>query len=222
MKEIRTQRILGLLGAFLFFNLSFLVLSNETRSEAQSDRTTVQGGTDEGQDKNQVPKGQTFFKWSDDHGNLYLTDDLTKVPEPFRDQIDTFELPPLQEEKQTGRDREPSRDEEPPPLPRPGVREMDREPEKQGQPSREPHVYKEIPFDQFIHITVGMDEAEVLSRLGFPSLVTPSDYFYGERARYRYRIIRLIYLGNRELNQKTTVIEIRNGRVVNIERIFPF
>lgn len=221
MAEIKGQKILGLLGVFLFFNLLLFGLSPETQSDGRSDPETAQGRGEEKENRNTAPKGQTFYKWSDADGNLYFTDDLAKVPKPFRDRIEIFELPPLREEE-TETYREPSKEEAPPPLPSPVVREVDRRPEEEAQPSGEPYVYKEIPFDQFIRITVGMDEAEVLSRIGFPSLVTPSDYFYGERARYRYRIIRLIYLGNRELHQKTTVIEIRNGRVVNIERIFPF
>jgi hypothetical protein len=93
--------------------------------------------------------------------------------------------------------------------------------EEQRRIPRDPYTYREIPFDQYIRITVGMDEAEVLSRLGFPTLITPSDYLDGDRARYRSRIIRFIYLGERARNEKTTIVEIRDGKVINTERIFP-
>jgi hypothetical protein len=175
--------------------------------------------TEEKQTETQT--GQTFYRWTDDEGNLFFTDDPIKVPERFRTSVETLELPPLPEVKPDGEEgREPVRDESPPPLPatpREDVSEM----EDQRRISRDPYAYKEIPFDQFIRITVGMDEAEVLSRLGFPTLITPSDYFYGDRARYRSRIIRFIYLGERARNQKTTIVEIRDGKVINTERIFP-
>ena len=178
----------------------------------------------EGQEGNriQIPEDQTFYKWTDENGLLYFTDDLAKVPERFRDQIETLELSPSREEASAAEAPEKT-DRDLPPVESPTtVKSQDKESEAQNGPSQEPYAYKEVPFHDFIRIHVGMDEAEVLSRLGFPSLITPSDYFYGERSRYRYRTIRFIYLGKRDLNQKTTVIEIRNGRVINTERIFPF
>ena len=133
-----------------------------------------------------------------------------------------LELPPLPvEEPVRVEAQEPEQGQSPPPAP-PEVRDSEKESEDPGETPPEPYVYKEIPFREFIRIQVGMDEAEVLSRLGFPSLITPSDYFYGNRRRYRSQIIRFIYLGNRDLNEKTTVVEIRDGRVINTERIFPF
>lgn len=217
MKRINYQKPFRVFGVFLLLNFLCLGFFNEAPTQAQSDLTTAQGRDEEKENNIQAQKGQTFYKWTDEKGNLYFTDDLAKVPKRFRDQIEIIELPPLQEERQAK-----TKGEEPPPQSSPTPREVESEPEEQEQASREPYVYKEIPFHQFMHIKVGMDEAEVISRLGFPSFVTPSDYFYGERARYRYRIIRLIYLGNRDLNEKTTVIEIRDGKVAKTERIFPF
>ncbi len=221
MGKMKHQKIFRLFGVSLFFNLLLPGFLCHAPAQPPSDPAPLQADV-ETEDQTQAPKGQTFYKWNDENGNLFLTDDLAKVPKRFRDQVETFDLLPPQDEKETGTEREVSEGEEHPALSSPPVTELDREPKKQDEVPPEPYVYKEVPFNQFIHITVGMDEAEVLSRLGFPSLVTPGDYFYGERARYRHRIIRLIYMGDRDLKQKTTVIEIRNGRVVNIERIFPF
>ncbi|MBW2058161.1 MAG: DUF4124 domain-containing protein [Deltaproteobacteria bacterium] len=165
--------------------------------------------------------GELIYKWTDEDGNLCFTNDLARVPCGFRNRIETVELP-LQLEEEAGMAVEPPGQQGNPLPASPSIEEADGSAGKRDPASRGPCLYREIPFDQFIRIRVGMDEAEVLSRLGLPSLVTPSDYFYGEQARYKYRIIRLIYLGNRDLNQKTTVVEIRNGTVVEVKRIFPF
>jgi len=222
MKKTTRHTLFPLCGAFLLFNMLWFGSFAETPSHAASDPATVEGQDDGKEDSIEGPKGQTFYKWTDEDGHLYFTDDLAKVPERFRDQIETLELPRLREEelaKEEG--QKPEKWESPPPSP-PVARGSNSGSEKQDQSAREPYVYKEILFNQFIRIQVGMDEAEVLSRLGFPSLITPSDYFYGERSKYRLHTIRFIYLGNRDLNQKTTVIEIRDGKVANTERIFPF
>ena len=68
----------------------------------------------------------------------------------------------------------------------------------------------------------GMNEAEVLSRLGFLSLVISGDYFSAERAKYINHVVRLAYLGDRNLNQKMTIINIQNGKRMKIERFFLF
>lgn len=225
MKVTIRQRLLPLFGFSPLLHLLFFGFPNKALSQAQSDLTTphkrdtdrVWLFSEEKEEKTGAPKGQTFYRWTDEEGNLFFTDDLTKVPKRFMDRIEALELPPLQQEGQAR-----TKGEEPPPLSPPTAKEAEGEPKRQEGASQEPYVYKEVPFHQFMHIQVGMDEAEVISRLGFPSFVTPSDYFYGDRGRYASRIIRLIYLGNRQLNEKTTVIEIRDGRVVNTERIFPF
>jgi len=229
MKERHRHRLFALFGASILLNsLPFGFLSGGL-SQSHADVSTVQTGDLEGdrplvetEDKTQAPRGQTFYKYTDEEGNLYFTDDLAKVPEHLRDRIEILEISPLPiENSATTGEKEQKREETPPPS-SPIVIEREGEHKQREEASGDASVYKEIPFDQFIHIRIGMDEAEVISRLGFPSFITPSDYFHGERARYRFRIVRLIYLGNRDLNQKTTVIEIRNGKVVNIERIFPF
>jgi hypothetical protein len=206
-------------GVLLLLGLSSFLLC-ESAFGAESDPSIVPEVSEEGE--GQSPRGQTFYKWTDEKGHLYFTDDWSKIPERFRNDLETLELPPLPVVTSPAEEeREPNRDSSPLPS-EPSVRGTDRQSDKPDRIPPEPYVYKEIPFSEFIHIQVGMDEAEVLSRLGFPSIITPSDYFYGDRGRYRSRIIRLIYLGNRDLAQKTTIIEIRDGRVVHIERIFPF
>ena len=206
----------------VFLCLFCCVVLTEGRTRAiEPGHTTVLGENKTEQDQSVTQPGQTFYKWTDEAGNLFLTDDPTKIPERYRGDAEILELPPLSEVKSEGEQKQESVvDESPPPVP--AIPRGDRrEIEEQRQISRDPYTYKEVPFDQFIRITVGMDEAEVLSRLGFPTLITPSDYFYGDRARYRSRIIRFIYLGERAQNQKTSIVEIRDGKVINTERIFP-
>jgi hypothetical protein len=222
MKEIQGQKLCRLCVAFLVINVLVLGFLGESLSQGGSGPTTPRGGNEAKKAETQVPKGQVFYRWTDEAGHLYLTDDLEKIPRPFREKVEVLELLPLEERMESPeKQKEPERQEAPAP-PAPIVTETERENEPHDTILREPDIYKEVPFDKFIRIQVGMDEAEVLSRLGCPSLVTPSDYFYGDRGKYGSQIIRLIYLGNWNLNQKTTVVEIRDGRVVNIKRIFPF
>jgi hypothetical protein len=207
-------------GVILYSSIFSGVPLRHARVYAESHVETRQEAQDERDEETPAPH-QLFFKWSDDEGHLYLTDDLTKVPERFRSEVETFELPVPEEGTERATKQENQfKERDPPHLSSP--RATPKVADSPDGDVQELQVYKEIPFHQFIHITVGMDEAEVISRVGFPSLITPSDYFYGDRGRYRHRVIRLLYLGNRELREKTTVIEIRDGRVVNIERIFPF
>ena len=219
MQAIIRLRVRTLWGILFLLGLGFCVLLTSAFGE-ESDLSIFPEASEEGE--RQSPEGQTFYRWTDETGHLYITDDWAKVPERFRHDAETLELPPLpvvtsppDEERKPEPQRTPL-----PPQTTPEEKEL--ESDNADRIPREPYVYKEIPFYEFMHIRVGMDEAEVLSRLGFPSLITPSDYFYGDRGRYRSRIIRLIYLGNRDLGQKTTIIEIQDGRVVHIERIFPF
>ena len=205
-------------GICLPLSLICLVVSDEILASGASEPELIQE-KEENKGETQSPQGQTFYKWTDDTGHLYFTDDIEKVPERYRDQLKTLELPPLPAEEPVKVEEQDLEQRQSPP---PEVKDSEIESEDSQETPSEPYVYKEIPFREFIRIQVGMDEAEVLSRLGFPSLITPSDYFYGNRTRYRSQIIRFIYLGNRDLNEKTTVIEIRDGRVVNTERIFPF
>ena len=222
MSEIKGHRFLPLLGIIVSFTVLLLEFPRDGWSQETNDPKAAQRVKEEN-DKPQTPRGQTFYKWRDEKGNLFFTDDLAKVPEAFRNELETLELPHVPEEEGISprREQAPVEDKSPSPA-LSHAKEVVAEPEKRHEASPAPFAYKEVPFSKFIHITIGMDEAEVLSRLGPPSLVTPSDYFYGERVRYKYRIIRLIYLGNRDLKQKTTVVEIRNGRVIDIERIYPF
>ncbi|NIQ38962.1 MAG: hypothetical protein GTN81_10285 [Proteobacteria bacterium] len=227
---MKTKKLLDLSPLFglLFLLFFFFGVFDEMPAQAQSasasiddqDASEARRLTEAREDEDRSADGQTFYKWDDENGDLYITNDLAKVPQRFRDHVETLQFQPLQE---VGlREEERSKPESiEPPSSRPIVTDREGDLGRQ-RVSAEPSPYKEIPFDKFIRIQIGMDEAEVLSRLGFPSLVTPSDYFGGYHRKYRSRLIRLIYLGNRDLNEKTTVIEIRDGKVVNVERIFPF
>ncbi len=229
MKDKYRQTLLPLLGFFSLSSFLFFlwcsndVLHAEPAGEVTPGTTTeVTQPSEEIGDQDQAQGGQRFYKWTDEKGDLYFTNDLATVPARFREGVEIIELPPLRvegvaEEADVKPERVESTSES-----ASVVKGRENEPERQSANSQELGLYREIPFDQFIRIQVGMDEAEVIARLGFPSLVTPNDYFDGYHRRYRSRIIRLIYLGNRDLNQKTTVVEIIDGRVVNVERIFPF
>ncbi|NIO06303.1 MAG: hypothetical protein GTN74_17360 [Proteobacteria bacterium] len=229
MRDRNQQILLSLLGFFSFCSFIFFlwfsnhVLYAQPAGEVTPETTTeVTQPPDEVGDKDQAQGGQRFYKWADEKGDLYFTNDLARVPARFREGVEIIELPPLRVESVAEEaDLEPERAESTSEA-APVAKGREIESERRGANSEEQGLYREIPFDQFIRIQVGMDEAEVIARLGFPSLVTPNDYFDGYHRRYRSRIIRLIYLGNRDLNQKTTVIEIIDGRVVNVERIFPF
>jgi hypothetical protein len=229
MKTRKQLDFFPLLGLLLILPLLFLGVFHEMPAQAQSasasiderDAGEAQQLTEEGKDEDRSADGQTFYKWADENGDLYFTNDLAKVPQRFRGQVETLQFPPLQEIGLGGEKREKLENRESP-TGRPIVTDRVDETGRRQRASAEPSPYKEIPFDKFIRIQIGMDEAEVLSRLGFPSLVTPNDYFGGYQRKYRSRVIRLIYLGNRDLNEKTTVIEVQNGKVINVERIFPF
>ena len=222
MKEMKRHDVIRFF--FVFFCTVFLVfgLPWSVLAEPDTSPSTVGTGQERG-GKPEASQGQIFYKWTDDQGNLYLTNDLAKVPQRFRGRLERFELLPSEEE---GTDNAPvrqvSKDEKRVEVFSPNNMELDGKSKTEARTLEEAPPYKEIPFERLLHINRGMDEAEILSRLGFPSLITPGDYFYADRNRYRNQIVRLIYLGKRELNEKTTVIEIQNGRVVNVERIFPF
>lgn len=226
MKAKDRRHLFLFVGLFLY--LLFLGFPNAAPSQVQSNPVHTEEGEKEDAQRSSAEKddqieegrGETFYRWADEEGGLYFTNELSRVPERYRDQVETLQLPTLPVESTAAEKREEPEKEASPPPSQPIVIQVEREPEPAP-----PSPYKEIPFDQFIRIQIGMDEAEVLSRLGFPSLVTPSDYFDASHHRYtkyRSRIVRLIYLGNRDLKEKTTVIEIQDGKVVNIERIFPF
>jgi len=228
MRDYASRYLSPLFGLFFLSHLMFpgFLLGGQSYAQSSSEMTTGMGSEGEQleaevKDEAEAAKGQTFYKWIDEKGNPYFTNDPAGVPQRFRDNLEIIELLPLQVEGFATEETPASPSGESPPEP--VVRDIQIEPERRDTASEELVPYKEVPFDRFIRIQAGMDEAEVLGRLGFPSLVTPNDYFHdGYHGKYRGRIIRLIYLGNRDLNQKTTVIEIQDGRVVNIERIFPF
>jgi hypothetical protein len=208
--------------SLVFLCFLFYVFQIEARSKTIKPEDPVEHSRDETEEKrSETRQGQTFYKWTDEKGDLFFTDDLDKVPASFREDVEIIELPPVPEvEPGDDKNMKVENGDAPGPVATsPG--EKKGASEEQRRIPRDPYVYREIPFDQFIRITTGMDEAEVLSRLGFPTLITPSDYFHGDRARYRSRIVRFIYLGERARNEKTTIVEIRDGKVVNTERIFP-
>ena len=68
-------------------------------------------------------KGQEIYQWVDEKGTIHFTDDLTLVPEKFRDQVHRKRLP-----------QEPSPSPSTSPSPRP--QEMERRPSSQPSPDQ--------------------------------------------------------------------------------------
>jgi hypothetical protein len=81
-----------------------------------------------------------------------------------------------------------------------------------------------IPTDKYVHITQGMTEAEVISRLGYPGNITEDEAkttgsVSSGRVQMQTDIIkRYNYIGNKDAGEKTTIIHFRRGKVIKIER----
>lgn len=152
------------------------------------------------------------YKWVDEKGTINLTDDPKLIPEKYRDQTEKILVPDKYEE--------PSRVIEKvvvPSIP---------EPEKPKIITEKPPSGF-IPFEKFKHITEGMTEAEVLSRLGPPTRevgdeVKVKGYFSNGLMEQRKILVkRYYYIGDPDLGERTTIIHFSNGIVQKIERIYP-
>ena len=151
------------------------------------------------------------YKWVDEKGTIHLTDDQKKIPEKYREQVETISVPDKYEE--------PSRPPEKLVVP------FEPEPEKPKiKPVEPPSGF--IPFERFIYITEGMTEAEVLSRLGPPTReiadeIEVSRFGRGSLFKQEALVKRYYYIGNPDLGERTTIIHFKNGIVQKIEWIFP-
>lgn len=152
------------------------------------------------------------YKWVDDKGTVYLTDDPANIPEKYADQIKIITVP----EKYAEPSLRPEKIALPPVL----------EPESpKPKPEEPPSGF--IPFTKFKYLTEGMTEAEVLGRFGPPTQIVGDEIRtrtgFGRRGLFRREslIKRYYYIGNYDLGERTTVVHISNGRVFRIERIFP-
>ncbi len=152
------------------------------------------------------------YKWIDEKGVVYLTDDLYHVPERFRDRVERIVVPDRYDEPVQPLEKvlspsvaEPEGPPVTPPRPRSGF----------------------IPFEKFKHLTEGMSEAEVLSRVGPPTREVKDEvevkgyYTPGGMVRRETLVKRYYYIGDPDLGERTTVIHFKNGVVTKIERIFP-
>jgi len=152
------------------------------------------------------------YKWIDEKGIVYLTDDLYQVPERFRDGVERMIVPDRLDEPVQRSEKipspsaaEPESSSVTPPRPRSGF----------------------IPFEKFKHLTEGMTEAEVLSRIGPPTREVKDEveikgyYTPGGMVRRETLVKRYYYIGDPDLGERTTVIHFKNGVVTKIERIFP-
>ncbi|MFB3884610.1 MAG: DUF4124 domain-containing protein [Thermodesulfobacteriota bacterium] len=155
---------------------------------------------------------ELVYKWFDERGVIHLSDDLNQVPEKYRDQVqkmivpDSFDEPVPQAEK----------------VSVPSLTEPEKPKAKPVQPAS-----GFIPFNKFIHLTEGMSEAEVLSRVGPPTQVTQDEIetqgILTQKGIVKREALvkRYYYIGDPDLGERTTVIHFRNGVVTRIERIFP-
>jgi len=164
------------------------------------------------------------YKWVDERGTVSLTDDPRKIPERFRNQTEIVTVPDKYSEPPRS-----ARVSESPALP------YEPEPER-PKPVPERPAFASIPFDKFKHLTEGMTESEVLSRVGPPSMEVADEVEtrgissrrrgsgrgFGRGFASRESLVkRYHYIGDPDLGEKTTIIHISNGVVRRIERIFP-
>jgi hypothetical protein len=152
------------------------------------------------------------YKWVDEKGTVYLTDDPANIPEKYADQIKTITVP--------DKYAEPSL--RPEKMALPPVIELEGPKPKPEEP---PSGF--IPFTKFKYLTEGMTEGEVLMRVGQPTQIVADEV--NTRARLgrsglikRESLVkRYYYIGDADLGERTTVVTFSNGRVRKIERIFP-
>jgi hypothetical protein len=163
--------------------------------------------------------GGQVYKWVDERGTFNLTDDPQKVPERFRNRAEVLTVP--------------DKYAEPPvraPVPEKPAIAYEPEPER-PKPVEEKPPSAFIPFDKYKHLTEGMTEAELLSRVGPPSMevgdeVESRGVFRGRGLRRglfsRQALVkRYYYIGDPDLGERTTIIHLSNGVIRRIERIFP-
>jgi len=163
--------------------------------------------------------GGEVYKWVDEKGTFNLTDDLKKVPERFRNQAEVVTVP----------DKYAEPPEPVPVLEKPAVT-YEPEPER-PKPAPAKPAYVFIPFDKFKYLTEGMTEAELLSRVGPPSMEVADEVESRGVSRGRglrrglfsreALVKRYYYIGDPDLGERTTIIHLTNGIVRRIERVFP-
>ena len=163
--------------------------------------------------------GGEVYKGVDEKGTFNLTDDLKKVPERFRNQFEVVTVPDKYAEPPA-----PAR------VPAKPTIAYEPEPER-PKPVQEKPPSAFISFDKFKHLTEGMTEAELLSRVGPPSMevadeVESRGVFRGRGPRRgllsREALVkRYYYIGDPDLGERTTIVHLTNGVVRRIERVFP-
>ncbi len=123
-----------------------------------------------------------IYKWIDEKGTVYFTQDPSTIPEKYLDQAEsrsTEEDSMSTEERVRAKQRDESeikegrsgeKNEYLPGGQEDGSRRIEKEAsEASDTPSMPSPGY--IPPDKFIHLTEGMSEAEVLSRFGSPTRI---------------------------------------------------
>jgi hypothetical protein len=190
------------------------------------------------------------FKWVDEKGTIHFTEDPATIPEKYRDNAKSrvMEEEPIQpRRKSEPMERSPS-----------GSRETintekeqfpkrtEGEPQKTGEETISVPSPGYIPFEKFKHITKGMTEAEVLSRLGSPTreeqgemkskgrvsggsvsgFVDSGGHFSGTASGGSFRgetivVKRYYYIGDRSKGEQTRVITFEKGKVVSYQSISP-
>ena len=182
-----------------------------------------------------------IYKWVDEKGTVHFTEDPEIIPERYRENVKSRtteeDLMSPEERMKVKREREgqergerskkeiPKTTETPKPV---------RRTESESADSGPSPGY--IPFEKFKHVTEGMTEAEVLSRLGSPTReeedevkskgkitghVSSGGSLSARHKGEEYVVKRYYYIGDRSKGEQTRVITFEKGRVVSYSSISP-
>lgn len=174
-----------------------------------------------------------IYKWTDEKGTVYFTEDPNKVPEKYKNKSekkDIDEFPPIVPDKSK---RPQSYSGERPSSKTERTRPVKRI-EKESVDSGPSPGY--IPFEKFKYVTKGMTEAEVLSRFGPPTReeesevkskgtitghVSPGGALSGGYHGQTHTVKRYYYIGDRSKGEQTRIIIFEKGKVVDYKSITP-
>jgi len=206
-----------------------------------------------------------IYKWVDDKGTIHFTEDPSKIPEEYREKTQSRtteeDLIPLEERvrirkkeeaevrerlKREKSEAEIRRLEEQLKKISEGVEKERREVERKREDASRAPSPGYIPFEKFKHVTKGMTEAEVLSRLGPPTrveedevkssgtvsggsvsgFVSPGGSVSGTVSGGSYKgetvvVKRYYYIGDRSKGEQTRIIIFEKGKVVDYKSISP-
>ena len=194
----------------------------------------------------QLTHAQQIYKWVDEKGTTHYADNVNAVPEKYRNQVqkrDVDELPPVLTYKPQTPQSSQSYSSGPSGNTAERARPARRVESESVDSSPSPGY---VPLEKFMHITKGMTEAEVLSRLGSPTreeqgevkskgtvsggavsgFVDAGGNFSGSVSGGSFKgetivVKRYYYIGDRSKGEQTRVITFEKGKVVSCQSISP-